>query len=596
MNHSPRFLPSVLPGRCGRGTRCPAWPWGLGLLLGWLLTTLAPAAAQPAPAAHLPPLAAGQARFFALLRRGDSVYAQKAGYQSFASALVYYDQALALADDSRDTLLLAEAVFARARVYDAWNKEPQKTIQYFQQAAALFGRLPAQRRRALYARYLVAHAYEKAPDALRAGQQLRQLGRELAALPDSVRHRLPFVVEMALSSTAVRQYPLADTLLRQYVRRAGVRNDPETYDYLTHYYLVQSRLDVYYRQRPASPYLDSLQQAYRTTTPLLDRLFLSQNLAELLAAAGRYRDAYQFQATAGHLSDQLVDGGDLPRLRQALLASEQHAQAQAQAAQRTRTRATWGLSAALAIISLLSFYLARHSRRARGQARHLAATNHELTAANQELARVNAQLDEQVAQVELLNKEIQHRVKNNLHILFSLLRMQERRTEHPEVLEQLQAARLRVESIAALHNQLMRQPDALPLAEFLRTLVSTVVACLANDRQVVTHLQTDAVPLPPDSYFPLSLILNEWVTNSIKYADTAGQVLEITIRVSPTPDGSCLSYADNGHPPAAADAPAGLGTQIIGLLARQLRASLHTAAAHPYHYTLCLPAADGTLD
>ncbi len=127
---------------------------------------------------------------------------------------------------------------------------------------------------------------------------------------------------------------------------------------------------------------------------------------------------------------------------------------------------------------------------------------------------MNQQFDKQVAQVELLNKEIQHRVKNNLHILFSLLRMQERRTDHPEVLAQLRAARLRVESIAALHQLLLRQPGALPLGEFLHTLVNTAVVCLTTDRPVITHLHTEAVGLPPEGYFPLSLILNEWITNS----------------------------------------------------------------------------------
>ena len=586
-----------------RAARRPPLRWTRTLLLAGFLGGLLPEAAGAQPAAPVPGNhpsrpTTGPARFFALLHRGDSVYAQKAGYHSFAQALTYYDQAQALADRSQDTLLLAEAVFARARVYDAWNKEPLKTIQYFQQAAALFDQLPAQRRRALYARHLVAHAYEKVPDAAHAAQALRQLRRELAATPDSVLRLLPFVVEMALSSTEVRQYALADTLLRKFTRRAWIRNDSATYDYLTHYYLVQSRLDAYYRHRPASPYLDSLQQAYRTTRPLLDRLFLAQNLARLLADAGRYQPAYRYLAIAGQLSDRLVDGGDLGRLRQALLLSEQRAQDQANAAQRTRSRAIWALSGALGIISLLSFYLARQSQRARRQTQHLGTANRQLNAANQELARVNERLDEQVAQVELLNKEIQHRVKNNLHILFSLLRMQERRTEHPEVLAQLQAARLRVESIALLHNQLMRQPDAPPLADFLRTLVSAVVACLANDRQVVTHLQTDALALSSDNYFPLSLILNEWVTNSIKYADTDGQVLEITIGVGQRGADTCLTYADNGRPPAPGTAapPAGLGTQIIALLARQLRATLSTPPAHPYQFTLCIPAANGALD
>ena len=188
-------------------------------------------AACPGPGPGAPPAEAGpvRARFFALLAAGDAVYAQKAGYRSFAQALGYYDRAQALADRAQDPLLLAEAVFARGRIYDAWNKDPQKTIGYFQQAAARFRPLPGQYVRALYARHLVAHAYDKVPDSLRAVQVLRGLRRELAGRPDTLLRQLPFTVEMALSATEVRNYGLADTLLRQLTRRAWVRNDPNTY-------------------------------------------------------------------------------------------------------------------------------------------------------------------------------------------------------------------------------------------------------------------------------------------------------------------------------------------------------------------------------
>ncbi|WP_152559986.1 sensor histidine kinase [Hymenobacter sp. IS2118] len=576
-----------------------------GCVLGLLLVaacqpappvpTAQAASPTPTPTDYLTPgFRPQQATFFALLRAGDSVYAQKSGYQSFAQALTYYDRAQALADQGRDSLLLAEAAFARGRFYDAWNKEPQKTIDYFQRAATLLARLPGQGSRALYARYLVAHAYEKVPDSLRAVQTLRQLRPALRTYPDSIRRRLLFVVEMALSSTGVQNYALADSLLREFAHRPSVVNDPGSYDFLTHYYLVQARLDVYYRRRLASPYLDSLDQAYRTSARRLDRLFLSQQLAGLYADARQYQAAYQYQGIAVRIGDSLVDGGNLDRLRRELVASGQREQAQAQDARTARARTTGGLSAALVIISLLSFYLARQGRRSRVQSQHLAVVNGELAGVNQEVAAVNRQLDDKVAQVELLNKEIQHRVKNNLHILYSLLRMQERRTTNAEVLAQLQAARLRVESIAALHNQLLRSSAGLNLGQHLRTLISAVAACLANDRQVVTHLQTDALQLPPDSYFPLALILNEWVTNSIKYADTDGQTLEIMVSVHRHAHGTCIEYADNGRSPLAAPFPhadpeSGLGTQIITLLARQLGATLTTPPHQPYHYELCIP-------
>ena len=541
-------------------------------LLLVLLMALLPGRALAAPA----PPDARHRRFFGLLHQGDSVYARKQGYGSFARALLYYDRAQALADQSQDSLLLAEAVFARGRVYDAWNKEPQKTLRYFQQAARGFAHLPGQWRRYYYARFLVAHAYDKVPDSLRAVQALRQLGRELAAAPDSVRRQVPCTVEMAQSAVQARNYGLADTLLRTLVRRAWVRNDPETYNYLDDYYLVQARLDVDYR-RPGrySPYLDSLRAAFAHAPSPPDREYHGRLLAELLAAAGDYRAAYAYANISRRTFDSLNHHGDVAQMRQVLAESEAQQQALEETRRTMRQRTIGGLSLGLAVISLLSFYLARQARQARRQAAALATANQHL--------------DEQAAEVGLLNKEIQHRVKNNLHMVFSLLHLQERRTDNEEVIEQLQAARLRVESIAALHNQLLNGAGTeVNLADFLKGLISSVVACLANDRQVVTHLQTEGLRLPVGGYLPLSLILNEWVTNTIKYAAVEGPFIEVRVDVKNGPDQVCIAYADNGRVPAAPAAP-GLGTQIIGLLTRQLGATFSSPPGQPYHFQLCIP-------
>ncbi|QJX47769.1 sensor histidine kinase [Hymenobacter taeanensis] len=535
-----------------------------------LLTSRAPAWSASAPPDAL------HRRFFALLQQGDSVYARKQGYGSFGQALLYYDRAERLAEQAQDSLLLAEAVFARARVYDAWNHEPQKTLRYFQQAAQGFAHLPGKWRRYYYARFLVAHAYDKVPDSLRAVQALRQLGRELAARPDSVRRQVPSTVEMALSATQINNFGLADTLLGQLVRRAWVRNDPETYNYLDDYYLVQARLDVLYRHPGRySPYLDSLRLAFTHAPSPPDREYHGRLLAELLAAAGAYREAYAYADTSRRMYDRLNSAGAVAHMRRVLAESETQRQALAETRQQARQLALAGLSVGLAVISVLCFYLYRQGRRARQQAAALATANQHL--------------DEQAAEVGLLNKEIQHRVKNNLHMVFSLLQMQERRTDNEEVIEQLQAARLRVESIAALHNQLLNGAGAeVNLAAFLKELVSSVVSCLANDRQVVTHLQTEGLNLPPNGYLPLSLILNEWVTNTIKYAATDSPFLEVRVTVKNSPTEVCVEYQDNGCVPTAAAAP-GLGTQIITLLTRQLGATLSTPFNHPYHYQLRIP-------
>lgn len=536
-------------------------------------------------------------QFFGLLHAGDSVYARKSGLRAMQQSLVYYDSALALAQRSQDTLLLAEAVFAKGRVYDAWNQQPQKTVAMFQQASDLFGHLPARRVRYLYARYLLAHAYDKVPDSTRAVQTLRALTHELGDAPDTLLRRLPFTVEMALVATQVRNYPLADSLLRQLTRRAWIRNDPATNDYLSHYYLVRARLAVVHERAAATPYLDSLRWAYGQATNPFDRFFYSRNLAELYSAlathAGQPHLAYDYLRISTDLADSLAAGGDAAQLRQALLNSEERQQEREQAyeaaARTTRWLVIGVLSAALLIISLLSFRLYRQRQASRWQADTLAV--------------VNQQLDDKVAQVELLNKEIQHRVKNNLHMIFSLLHMQERRSGNAEVISNLQAARLRVESIAALHNQLLLSPDQLDLASYLRELISAVVSCLANDRQVITHLRTEALHLPTSAYLAVSLILNEWVTNSIKYAAPVGDMLEINLSVSTRPHDVCIAYADNGQSPEcpavtpgsaprarpALRGPSGLGTQIIQLLTQQLDATLRSPDGHPYRYELCIP-------
>ena len=106
-----------------------------------------------------------------------------------------------------------------------------------------------------------------------------------------------------------------------------------------------------------------------------------------------------------------------------------------------------------------------------------------------------------------------------------------------------------------------------------------------------------AVALPVNSYFALSLILNEWVTNTVKYAaPPADHAIAVNVSVKPQAGHVLVEYFDNGRvpAPALADGPtapeaAGLGTQIIALLSQQLGATLTTPPGQPYHYHLRIP-------
>ncbi len=514
-----------------------------------------------------------------LINMGDSVYAIKSGMDMFQQSLKYYDSALTIADAIGDSVSIAYALFAKARVYDAWNKEPQKTVDYFLEATAIFKHLPRNQPDYYYAKHLVAHAYEKAGDSANAVRVLREIMEEIPINDTALMTRVDFTVELALISTAVKNYALADSILRRLTHRSEIRNNPNTYNHLDHYYLVQSRLDAYWRTAPTFLFIDSFKNVVDAATNRMDRMYLNQQLAPLEAAAGNYREAYQTLRLARDIYDSIDNKEDLQSMQAALLQSDLQAEKRRvefeRSQRQTRIRVIWILSCSLLLFLAMSLRLWRLRRKEKLQ--------------SEKLEEVNRKLDDKVEQVELLNKEIQHRVKNNLHMIYSLLEMQERKTENEETASNLQAAKLRVESVAMLHNQLLKGKENLDFGTFIKSLIAAVVRCLSDDVRVVTHLETEEIHVPENAYFALSLVLNEWVTNSIKYAANADHMVEINVRIRNTEKEVCIEYSDSGDGIVSTKTESGLGTQIVKLLTRQMGATLRFQHNHPFHYELCIP-------
>ena len=463
-----------------------------------------------------------------------------------------------------------------------WNRDPQKTIELFKESATYYKALPNYQDYYLYCKTLVAHAYDKIQDSVNTTAILRDLNRELAEKDAAFLQEIPFTTEMALFATEVRAYSLADSLL-SYLPRQLIINDTGSYDFLNHYYLTQSRLDIFYRRLPHSLYVDSLQQVYDKAKKLLNLMYYSKELALLYSETGDFEKSSNLYAVNLSLTDSLTKGDEVSKMQRALEESELLAEKRKTeyhvALQENKQRLIWILCGLLSIITAMSIYLYSQTRKARRQA--------------VKLEDVNQKLDVRVGQVELLNKEIQHRVKNNLHMIYSLLHMQERKTENDDVIAALQDARLRVESVAALHNMLLVGKENLNLADFIKKLIASVVSCLGDDIHVITHITTDEIAINDDNYLELALILNEWVTNSIKYAArSSNNAIEIEVDVKQLSRQTCITYHDSGVAKAISPGAPGLGTQIISLLTQQMGAELTTLNHHPYHYQLCIPDTD----
>jgi PAS domain S-box-containing protein len=196
---------------------------------------------------------------------------------------------------------------------------------------------------------------------------------------------------------------------------------------------------------------------------------------------------------------------------------------------------------------------------------------------------------------DILLYEVNHRIKNSLQLVTSLLMLQAGQAKDPALRASLMEARSRIAVVAAMHHKLYStsQHDRVDIAAYLREMAAETVAALgASDRLSLDFRADGEVVLMLAQAVPLSLMVSELVTNAIKYAfDTAGGTLCLTVKR--TPAGAEISVADDGRGLPDGFDPGrsgGLGMKIVTALARQLRARLEVnAVPKGTRFTINLP-------
>jgi len=197
---------------------------------------------------------------------------------------------------------------------------------------------------------------------------------------------------------------------------------------------------------------------------------------------------------------------------------------------------------------------------------------------SEELARKNAVIDEQLKEKELLLREIHHRVKNNLQTVSSLLSIQGRGIADPTAKQAVNDSRLRVKSMALIHQDLYRDGDltGVQMKEYVEKLATSLISSYDRADSVQLQLAIEDLSLDVDTAVPLGLILNELITNTLKYAwpDAAEGVLAIGMTTSG--DALRISVRDNGigyDPDADRSADStGFGLGMIKTFASKLKA------------------------
>jgi len=183
---------------------------------------------------------------------------------------------------------------------------------------------------------------------------------------------------------------------------------------------------------------------------------------------------------------------------------------------------------------------------------------------------------------EIRIKEVHHRVKNNLQVITSLLRLQSGQIDHPITSAILGDMQNRVKAMALLHERLYRSENYLEvdLGDYLRQLATQLLrAQAARQDSIRLHCELVATPVGVDEAISCGLLTNELLSNCLKHGFPNDRSGTIHLELQRVADESrlCLRVFDTGvglPPDFAERMNQSLGLQIVSDLARQLHGEL----------------------
>jgi two-component sensor histidine kinase len=192
---------------------------------------------------------------------------------------------------------------------------------------------------------------------------------------------------------------------------------------------------------------------------------------------------------------------------------------------------------------------------------------------------------------ELLLKELHHRVKNNLQVIYSLINLQKRRIDSPELHQSLSMVQNRIKTMSLVHQNLHENENfkEVNLEAYIRTITDYLKVLYLNDnKEINIQLTVDSsIQIIMDRAITIGLLINEIVSNSMKYAFKGRSEGLITIDVQKLHNGYQMSISDNGigfsneltHSKS-------LGLYLIENLIKQLQGRYDVESHHGTTYTI----------
>lgn len=196
-----------------------------------------------------------------------------------------------------------------------------------------------------------------------------------------------------------------------------------------------------------------------------------------------------------------------------------------------------------------------------------------------DLTKTQKELSVKNSQNVLLLKEIHHRVKNNLEVVSGLLALQSAKMEDPTMQEVMLASQNRVHSMGILHQKLYQSEHLafIEMKNYFENLCINILDSYNESERIKVNVEMKELELDVDTAVPLGLIVNELLTNSLKYAFPNGEKGNIELSLSHLNEEDFqLKISDNGvgKPIDAEVKGTGFGTQLVELLTRQIDGQL----------------------
>jgi two-component sensor histidine kinase/HAMP domain-containing protein len=236
--------------------------------------------------------------------------------------------------------------------------------------------------------------------------------------------------------------------------------------------------------------------------------------------------------------------------------------------------------------------LADSFNRMKQDLKNVTASRDELDKEIAERKKAEEQVKRSLGEKEVLLKEIHHRVKNNMNVVTSLLGLQEKYVEDEKSRNMFKECRDRINSMARIHEKLYQTRDFtnIDFSAYVETLARDLFSSYhINAADVKMNVSAPGVSFGVDLIIPCGLIINELVSNALKYAFQNGRKGEINVVAKSENSSHAIMVSDNGSGlPDGFDVnnTDSLGFLLVNALVRQLDGSIELDRTQGTRFTI----------